>query len=62
MPSFWDRPEMSGMLRDVRLKPDKHEWPKYEPFALPAPPPPPTAAVASNPDAAILQILAQLER
>ncbi|EJJ27303.1 TraM recognition domain-containing protein [Rhizobium sp. CF142] len=26
MPNFWERPEMSGMLRDVRLKPDKYEW------------------------------------
>lgn len=26
MPNFWDRPEMSGMLRDVREKPDKYEW------------------------------------
>jgi len=23
MPEFWDRPELSGMLRDVRQKPDK---------------------------------------
>lgn len=26
MPNFWDRAEMSGMLRDVRLKPDKYDW------------------------------------
>jgi len=26
MPNFWERPEMSGMLRDVRLKPDKYDW------------------------------------
>ncbi|MCL4850867.1 MAG: hypothetical protein KJZ78_05730 [Bryobacteraceae bacterium] len=26
MPNFWERPEMSGMLRDVRDKPDKYEW------------------------------------
>lgn len=63
MPNFWERPEMSGMLRDVRLKPDKYDWLKSEPLALPAPPsssPPPAAAV-SDPDAAILQILASLE-
>lgn len=24
MPNFWDRPEMSGLLRDVRSRPDKH--------------------------------------
>lgn len=26
MPNFWERPEMSGLLRDVRLKPDKYGW------------------------------------
>lgn len=26
MPDFWRRAEMAGMLRDVRLKPDKHAW------------------------------------
>ena len=26
MPNFWERPEMSGMLRDVRLKPEKYGW------------------------------------
>lgn len=26
MPNFWERPEMSGMLRDVREKPDKYAW------------------------------------
>lgn len=26
MPNFWERPEMSGMLRDVRLRPDKYGW------------------------------------
>lgn len=24
VPNFWERPELSGMLRDVRQKPDKH--------------------------------------
>jgi hypothetical protein len=61
MPNFWERPEMSGMLRDVRLKPDKYDWLKNEPFVLPAPPPPSSsAAVVTDPDAAILQILASL--
>ncbi|AXE65553.1 hypothetical protein BBF93_15940 [Hyphomonas sp. CACIAM 19H1] len=63
MPNFWERPEMSGMLRDVRLKPDKYDWLKSEPLALPAPTPsssPPPAAM-NDPDAAILQILASLE-
>lgn len=26
MPEFWRRPELSGYLRDVRLKPGKYEW------------------------------------
>jgi len=26
MPSFWEREEMSGLLRDVREKPDKYAW------------------------------------
>lgn len=26
MPSFWERPELGGYLRDVRLKPDKYAW------------------------------------
>ena len=26
MPNFWERPEMSGLLRDVREKPDKYGW------------------------------------
>jgi type IV secretion system protein VirD4 len=25
-PNFWLRPELSSMLRDVRLKPDKYVW------------------------------------
>lgn len=26
MPEFWQRPEMAGMLRDVRQRLDKHDW------------------------------------
>ncbi|WP_244459948.1 type IV secretory system conjugative DNA transfer family protein [Roseomonas fluvialis] len=26
MPEFWERPELAGMLRDVRQRPDKHAW------------------------------------
>lgn len=26
MPEFWQRPELSGYLRDVRLKPGKYDW------------------------------------
>lgn len=26
VPNFWERPEMSGMLRDARQRPDKYAW------------------------------------
>lgn len=26
LPEFWERPEVSGMLRDVTKKPDRYEW------------------------------------
>lgn len=26
MPHFWERPELAGLLRDVRQKPDKYAW------------------------------------
>lgn len=26
VPNFWERPEMTGMLRDVRQRPDKYAW------------------------------------
>ncbi|GLQ36793.1 hypothetical protein GCM10007908_04130 [Rhizobium albus] len=26
VPNFWERPELSGMLRDIRDKQDKYEW------------------------------------
>ena len=26
MPNFWERPELSGYLRDVRLKPHSYDW------------------------------------
>ena len=35
MPNFWERPEMSSYLRDVREKPDKYAWLKNRPRALP---------------------------
>lgn len=38
MPNYWDRPELSGYLRDVRLRPDKYEWLGHQ--ALPSPMPP----------------------
>lgn len=35
VPNFWERPEMAGMIRDVRIKPDKYAW--LERRALPPP-------------------------
>lgn len=41
MPNYWDRPELSGYLRDVRLKPDKYDW-------LSSPIPPPTPRISQD--------------
>lgn len=40
LPNFWERPEMAGLLRDVRTRPDKYAWLEKMPRvpALPAPP------------------------
>lgn len=38
MPSFWERPELAGYLRDVRLKPDKYAWLARESVARPGSP------------------------
>ncbi len=35
MPNFWERPELSGYLRDVRHKPDKYERLDRQHFAVP---------------------------
>lgn len=35
MPNYWERPELAGLLRDVRQKPDKYEWLDRQRFALP---------------------------
>lgn len=35
MPQFWERPEMGGLLRDVRDKPDKYQWPERTQSLLP---------------------------
>ena len=37
MPNFWERTEMSGMLRDVRTQPDKYGWLARRARALPSP-------------------------
>ena len=55
VPNFWDRPEMSGSLRDVRLKPDKYDWLRQRaPLALAAP------RVMEPADADVLDILSEL--
>ncbi len=57
VPNFWERPEMAGALRDVRLKPDKYDWlRKRQPLQLP---PPPMRTVQSS-DAGVLDILVHL--
>lgn len=44
LPNFWERPEMSGRLRDVREKPDKYDWLDRSSRAAPLPPlPSPTS-------------------
>jgi type IV secretion system protein VirD4 len=59
MPNFWERPEVGGMLRDVRTKPDKYAW-LGKAKALPMP-----AAAHALPDAEgdadILRLLANLK-
>lgn len=58
VPNFWERPEMANLLRDVRRKPDRYAW--LESAALLA-----LAAPTSEGefgDAAIEELLAQLER
>ena len=37
VPNFWERPELAGMLRDVREKPDKYAWLGAPPNSLPVP-------------------------
>ncbi|WP_417307653.1 type IV secretory system conjugative DNA transfer family protein [Devosia sp.] len=56
MPNFWERPELSGYLRDVREKPDKYDWLSKRP-GLPSPVP---AAVSSDSDAEMLALLSNL--
>lgn len=53
MPNFWERPELSGYLRDVREKPDKYEWLDHQRFALPMS----SYAAHGADDAEILDIL-----
>lgn len=54
MPNFWERPEMSGLLRDVRLKSDKYAWLGETNSSLPPP------GSDSPDDTAMLDILASL--
>ncbi|KAI93773.1 type IV secretory pathway protein VirD4 [Rhodomicrobium udaipurense JA643] len=34
MPSFWERPELSGYLRDARKKPDRYDWLARAPYPI----------------------------
>ena len=56
VPNFWERPEMSGMLRDVRTKPDKYAWLDRRP-RLSAP-----AATMDEDDSEILALLDGLSK
>lgn len=49
LPNFWERPEVSGMLRDVRTRPHIHAHLKTLPLANPASP--------SHEDADLLEIM-----
>lgn len=53
MPSFWERPEMSLMLRDVRQKPDRYAWLNQESIA----PAVPESAGAAKLEQALLELL-----
>ncbi|WP_245414176.1 TraM recognition domain-containing protein [Nitratireductor sp. StC3] len=53
VPNYWERPELSGYLRDVRLKPDKYAW--LDRTAAPAMP-----TVPGGDDSDILGILQSL--
>lgn len=55
VPNFWGRPELSGYLRDVRLKPDKYEWLSSRPTPLAL-----TSLSSSEVDADIESILKNL--
>jgi type IV secretion system protein VirD4 len=55
MPNFWERPEMSGLLRDVREKPDKYGWIKRSASALPV-----FSRQPNNVDSDIIDILETL--
>ncbi|MGD9713046.1 MAG: TraM recognition domain-containing protein, partial [Thermomicrobiales bacterium] len=53
MPNFWERPELSGYLRDVREKPDKYAWIREAANPL-------TTSEVANPDDEVESMLARL--
>ncbi len=55
MPNFWERPELSGYLRDVRTRPDKYGWLGNRPLA-----PAMLAAPSRSADAEIEALLSGL--
>lgn len=57
LPNFWERSEVSGYLRDVRMKPDKYAWLQRQRLMLPAPV---RATPDPEPDADILALLQNL--
>jgi type IV secretion system protein VirD4 len=54
MPNYWERPELSSHLRDVREKPDKYAWLDRIPVVRPSP------ARAGEGDAGTLNVLDSL--
>lgn len=48
MPNFWERPEVYGLLRDVREKPDKYEWIRRLALPVTTPPQPDHEATDSD--------------
>lgn len=78
VPEFWERPEMDGLLRDVRTKPDKYDWlganpAILEPVPMPMQPTAPTykpalpmpkspAKSVADEDADLLAVMRELRR
>lgn len=56
MPNYWERPELSGYLRDVRDKPDKYAWlGRKQTISVPV-------ASAPSGDADLLAVMRQLRQ
>ncbi len=56
MPSYWERAELSGYVRDVRQTPDKYAWLERH-WAIPSP-----TVFPSSQDADLLAVMQQLRQ